>query len=248
MEEGHVLKLSPNIGKPLFDSSLVTSSWITSQCSRRRPSSMRRMSAAIQFAGRKPENRPWTGGRFQADSFHQFVEILDYALIEAVDLRSPFLFQLAVTCDGAKLPDRISRLGRTSRAHNPAIIRSDTRRFGARRRERFKISNWCLSRTDSARTDLTPPGRARRIEVARTWTNKRMRSRIPNPTRKSKEADWWPPLLIRQGQGSLKRRNHPCRRVMMTTSRGVKIRTGNQSPAPAETSRDAPPFSNGPWT
>ena len=65
---------------------------------------MRRMSAAIQFAGRKPENRPWTGGRFQADSFHQFVEILDYALIEEVDLRSPFLFQLAVTCDGAKLP------------------------------------------------------------------------------------------------------------------------------------------------
>ena len=85
--------------------------------------------------------------------------------------------------------DRTSRLGRTSRAHTSAISRSDPRRFGARRRERFKISNWCLSRTDSARTDRTPPGRARRIEVARTWTNRRIRSRIPNVTRKSQEAD-----------------------------------------------------------
>ena len=45
------------------------------------------------------------------------------------------------------------------------------RRFGTRRRERFKISNWCLSGTDSARTDRRPPSRSRRIEVARTWTN-----------------------------------------------------------------------------
>src|SRR5260370_20279759 len=51
--------LSPNIGSPLFDCFLVASSWITSQCSRRTPLLMRRMSAAIQFADRKPENRPW---------------------------------------------------------------------------------------------------------------------------------------------------------------------------------------------
>src|SRR5215469_12398762 len=44
-------KLSPNMGKPLFDSSFVASSSITSQCSARRPSLIRRMSAAIQFTG-----------------------------------------------------------------------------------------------------------------------------------------------------------------------------------------------------
>src|SRR5262249_25840389 len=48
---GHLLKLSPNMGRPLFDCSFVASSWITSQCSTRMPSSIRRMSAAIQFTG-----------------------------------------------------------------------------------------------------------------------------------------------------------------------------------------------------
>jgi hypothetical protein len=43
-----------------------------------------------------------SGGGFQADGFHQFIEILDYALIEAVDLRSPLLVQFAVNLDGPK--------------------------------------------------------------------------------------------------------------------------------------------------
>src|SRR6266446_7092519 len=50
---------SPNIGLPLLDCSPVASSWMTSQCSTRTPSSIRRMSAAIQFTGApNPENRP----------------------------------------------------------------------------------------------------------------------------------------------------------------------------------------------
>src|SRR5579862_9847008 len=52
---------TPNIGNPLFDCARVASSCITSQCSTRTPSAMRRMSAAIQFTGRpKPLKRPCT--------------------------------------------------------------------------------------------------------------------------------------------------------------------------------------------
>jgi hypothetical protein len=39
---------------------------------------------------------------FRPTTFHQFVEILDYLLIEEVDLRSLLMFQLVVTCDRAK--------------------------------------------------------------------------------------------------------------------------------------------------
>src|SRR5260370_15695190 len=54
------VKLSPNIGRPLFDSARAASSWRTSQCSANTPSAMRTMSAAIQFLGSPmPENRPW---------------------------------------------------------------------------------------------------------------------------------------------------------------------------------------------
>src|SRR5713101_6793150 len=57
----HLPNVSPNIGRPLFDCSCVTSSSITSQCSTRRPSLMRTMSAATQFTGwPKPVNRPCT--------------------------------------------------------------------------------------------------------------------------------------------------------------------------------------------
>src|SRR4029077_14629727 len=57
----HPGNLLPNIGRPLLDDSRVTSSSITSQCSARTPSSMRTMSAVIQFAGWAwPEKRPCT--------------------------------------------------------------------------------------------------------------------------------------------------------------------------------------------
>ena len=47
---GTQVNASPNIGLPLLDCTCVASSWMTSQCSTRIPSCIRRMSAAIQFA------------------------------------------------------------------------------------------------------------------------------------------------------------------------------------------------------
>ena len=44
------------------------------------------------------------------------------------------------------------RAGRMKSAHTPARIRSDARRFGARSRERLRMSNCCLTRSDSATT------------------------------------------------------------------------------------------------
>src|SRR5258706_8339447 len=54
----HCGKVSPNMGKPLFDCSCVTSSSITSQWSMSIPSCSRTISPAIQFTGApKPEKR-----------------------------------------------------------------------------------------------------------------------------------------------------------------------------------------------
>src|SRR3979411_2726705 len=58
--EDQPVKLSPNIGRPLFDSARAASSWRTSQCSVNTPSAIRTMSAAIQFLGRnhlRPDGR-----------------------------------------------------------------------------------------------------------------------------------------------------------------------------------------------
>ena len=49
--DAHSLKSAPNMGRPLFDSVREASSSITSQCSTSIPSTMRTMSAAIQFFG-----------------------------------------------------------------------------------------------------------------------------------------------------------------------------------------------------
>src|SRR5258708_39843162 len=57
----HLLNTVPNIGRPLFESCLLTSSSITSQCSSKTSFAIRTMSAAIQLAGwPKPEKRPST--------------------------------------------------------------------------------------------------------------------------------------------------------------------------------------------
>ena len=81
--------------------------------------------------------------------------------------------------DGLRtIAERISRLGRMISAHTPATMRSARRRLGARRRERFRISNWCLTKTDSATTARAPPGPASRATVARRWRNRTTKSRI----------------------------------------------------------------------
>ena len=50
------------------------------------------------------------------------------------------------------IAERITRAGRMNSAHTPARIRSDAQRFGARCRERFRMSSCCLTKTDSATT------------------------------------------------------------------------------------------------
>jgi hypothetical protein len=60
------------------------------------------------------------------------------------------------------------RLGDTSSVQNPRITRSHPVRFGLRPCERFMISNWCLTASDSAATARTPPGRASRARVTNT--------------------------------------------------------------------------------
>ena len=58
--------------------------------------------------------------------------------------------------DFRTIAERRRREGFMNKEHNPATNRSVTRRFGARFRERFRISSCCLRRTDSATTERTP--------------------------------------------------------------------------------------------
>jgi len=55
----------------------------------------------------------------------------------------------------------------TKSAQNPSVSRSHDVRFGARCRERFMISNWCLTASDSAATTRKPPGLASFASVTR---------------------------------------------------------------------------------
>ena len=61
---------------------------------------------------------------------------------------------------------------------NPSTNRSIVVRDGARRRERRLIISWCLSNTDSAMTDRTPPGRVSLARVTSNCTARRSKSRI----------------------------------------------------------------------
>src|SRR5437016_8721797 len=64
------------------------------------------------------------------------------------------------------IAERSRRVGRTKSAIKPARARSDTCKFGDRFRERFKIRIWCLSRSDSATRERTPPGPSNRARTA----------------------------------------------------------------------------------
>src|SRR5882762_7885856 len=82
--------------------------------------------------------------------------------------------------DGLKtIAERINRPGRIKHAHRPATTRSAERRLGDSFRDRFRISSWCLTRTDSATTARTPPGPASRATVVRRWRDRTARSRMP---------------------------------------------------------------------
>src|SRR5713101_8157096 len=62
------------------------------------------------------------------------------------------------------------RLGGTNSDPRPRRRRSNEFRFGARRRARLLMSNWCFSNKDSATTARTPPGRTSLAMVANRWT------------------------------------------------------------------------------
>jgi hypothetical protein len=63
------------------------------------------------------------------------------------------------------IAERITRDGRMRRAKIPTRIRFEALRFGARCRERLRISSWCLIKRDSATTERTPPGPRSRASV-----------------------------------------------------------------------------------
>src|ERR1700704_5377382 len=61
-------------------------------------------------------------------------------------------------------------LGGTNSDPRPRRRRSNEFRFGARRRARLLMTNWCFSNKDSATTARTPPGRISLAMVANRWT------------------------------------------------------------------------------
>jgi hypothetical protein len=63
-----------------------------------------------------------------------------------------------------------SRLAGTNSDPRPKTKRSNEFRFGARRRARLLMTNWCFSNKDSATTTRTPPGRRSLAMVASRWT------------------------------------------------------------------------------
>jgi len=62
------------------------------------------------------------------------------------------------------------RLGGTNSVPRPSRRRSNEFRFGARRRARLLMSNWCFSNKDSATTARIPPGRTSLAMVANRCT------------------------------------------------------------------------------
>jgi hypothetical protein len=52
----------------------------------------------------------------------------------------------------------------------PKTTRSNEFKFGARRRARLLMTNWCFSNRDSATTARTPPGRRSLAMVVSRWT------------------------------------------------------------------------------
>src|SRR5260370_8412327 len=77
------------------------------------------------------------------------------------------------------IAERIRRVGRMKRAHKPATRRSEKHRLSDRCRERLRIRSCCLTRTDSATTERTPPRPNSRATVDMTWTKRTTRLLIP---------------------------------------------------------------------
>src|SRR5262249_57826405 len=63
-----------------------------------------------------------------------------------------------------------NRFAGTNSDPRPKTNRSNEFRFGARRRARLLMINWCLSNRDWAMTERTPPGRRSLAMVPSKWT------------------------------------------------------------------------------
>src|SRR5499425_1903364 len=63
-----------------------------------------------------------------------------------------------------------NRLAGMNSDRRPKTKRSNEFRFGARRRPRLLMTNWCFSNKDSATTARTTPGRRSLAMVASKWT------------------------------------------------------------------------------
>src|SRR5438309_9022252 len=89
------------------------------------------------------------------------------------------------------MAERRRRVGRTKSAIRPARVRSDTDRFGDRRRERFRIRSWCLRRSDSATMERAPPGPSRRARVAMKRMKRTTRLRIAESSQDGNPKKSW---------------------------------------------------------
>src|SRR5437016_86010 len=83
------------------------------------------------------------------------------------------------------IAERSRRVGRTKSAIKPARMQSEVHKFGDRCQERFKIRIWCLSRSDSATRERTPPGPSKRAWVAIKWIKRMTRLLIAESSYKS---------------------------------------------------------------
>ncbi len=82
------------------------------------------------------------------------------------------------------MAERTRRVGRMNPAQSPAMTRSIDVRFGARSRDRLRISSCCLTSNDSAATDRRPPGPNKRAVVTIRLMKRMARSRtIPRAYR-----------------------------------------------------------------
>src|SRR5215831_903560 len=76
------------------------------------------------------------------------------------------------------MAERRTRIGRMSRVHKPATMRSEDRRLGARFRPRFRIRSCCRIKTDSATTQRRPPGVPSRMMVTIAYRKRVKMSRM----------------------------------------------------------------------
>ncbi len=75
------------------------------------------------------------------------------------------------------MAERTRRAVRIKLARSPAMTRSIDQRSGARACERLRIHSWCLSKSESASTERSPPAPNKRANVTIKWIKRMARPR-----------------------------------------------------------------------